>query len=394
MIKVSRDTLLGPLQRVLSVIERRHTLPILSNVLIEIDEQGSATLKATDLEVELHASLELESDGPRRVTLPARKLGDIVRALPDGVEITIEFDSGHAVIRAGRSRFRLQTLGADEFPSIERTEVRTRLAVPQKVAKWLVDKAQFSMAHQDVRYYLNGMLLEVDGKHVRSVATDGHRLAMAEHEIATDVDSVIQVIVPRKGINEIGRMVSDVDDDVSIAIGQGHVEFSVDGARLISKLIDGRFPDYRRVVPQGGDKLVSANRVGLREALARASILSNEKYRGIGLELARQLGAQPALAAVLVRELSPGPQVQTRDEIKAWLLANATHDYHPTSTCRMGPAEDPLAVVDASGNLHGLDGLMIADASIMPFVTLANTNVPAFMVAEKVARDLLATLSR
>ena len=285
MIKVSRDTLLGPLQRVLSVIERRHTLPILSNVLIEIDEQGSATLKATDLEVELHASLELESDGPRRVTLPARKLGDIVRALPDGVEITIEFDSGHAVIRAGRSRFRLQTLGADEFPSIERTEVRTRLAVPQKVAKWLVDKAQFSMAHQDVRYYLNGMLLEVDGKHVRSVATDGHRLAMAEHEIATDVDSVIQVIVPRKGINEIGRMVSDVDDDVSIAIGQGHVEFSVEGARLISKLIDGRFPDYRRVVPQGGDKLVSANRVGLREALARASILSNEKYRGIGLEL-------------------------------------------------------------------------------------------------------------
>src|SRR5215469_6402261 len=278
-----RDTLLKPVQAVVGVVERRQTMPILANVLLTVADK-SLSVTATDLEVELVAKVEVEVKG--EVTVPARKLLDICRALPEGAKVTLSLERERITVKSGRSRFVLATLPASEFPAVEDIKTQRSVDLPQKQLRELIDQTHFSMAQQDVRYYLNGLLLELSSKRVRSVATDGHRLAMCDLEANVADLPAQQVIVPRKGVMELQRLLTDGEEPAKVAFGTNHVRVELPGLRFTSKLIDGRFPDYERVVPKGGDKDIIADRQVLRDALGRTAILSNEKYRGVRLQLA------------------------------------------------------------------------------------------------------------
>jgi DNA polymerase III subunit beta len=276
-----RETILAPLQAVIGVVERRQTMPILANVLIAV-RGDQVALTATDLEVELVATTAVAVQQPGDATLPGRKLLEIVRALPDKASVTVSIEGERATVRSGKSRFTLATLPAGDFPTIEDIHAQQTLVVSQAALKRLLDKTHFSMAQQDVRYYLNGMLLETDGKVVRSVATDGHRLAFCEAALEADAGSPHQVIVPRKGVLELQRLLGG-DGTVELALGTNHVRAKIGEIRFTSKLIDGRFPEYGRVIPANPTRRIAADRDLLRAALQRAAILSNEKYRGIRL---------------------------------------------------------------------------------------------------------------
>jgi len=280
-ISIERDVLLKPLQQVIGAVEKRNTMPALANILIQADN-NKIHFTGTDLEIELHASIEHPVDDPGETTLPARKLMDICKALPEGAQIQISADTDKATVKSGRSRFSLVTLPATDFPILEEITSSKKFSLPQSTLKNLVEKTAFAMAHQDVRYYLNGLMLEVAPDLLRSVATDGHRLALGEAKAQIDTESKQQVIVPRKGIHELSRLLED-EGDAQVQISANHIRVSTDGLRFTSKLIDGRFPEYDRVLPKGGDKEIIINRDTLRQALSRASILSNEKYRGIRL---------------------------------------------------------------------------------------------------------------
>ena len=284
--QADRETLLKPIQAVVGVVERRQTMPILANMLLVANERG-LSVTATDLEVELVAEVALDVAQPGEVTVPGRKLLDICRALPDGAKVSVSLDKGKVVIRSGRSRFTLSTLPAAEFPSVDDIHSRQEVELDRETLSELIDRTHFAMAQQDVRYYLNGMLLELREGHVRAVATDGHRLALCEAEAGAG--ETVQVIVPRKGVLELHRLLGSSDGKATVAFGTNHLRVSLGGARLTTKLFDGRFPDYERVLPKGGDKDVVADRQLLRESLQRASILSNEKYRGVRLQLAENL---------------------------------------------------------------------------------------------------------
>jgi DNA polymerase-3 subunit beta len=284
---VVREALLKPLQTVQGVVERRQTLPILSNVLMSLHDRTLA-VTATDMEVELVARQTLEESEGGEITVPARKLVDICRALPAEARVDFVLQDGRVSIRSGRSRFMLSTLPASEYPSSETLSEGARLQLEQSALKRLIELTQFSMAHQDVRYYLNGLLLEVSPERIRTVATDGHRLALAQLEAATGLEGESrQIIVPRKGVGELLRLLGVTEGTVAIAIGSNAIQVDVDDVRLTSKLIDGRFPDYDRVIPdpEQCDKRVTVEREALRQSLARASILSNEKYRAVRLNL-------------------------------------------------------------------------------------------------------------
>jgi DNA polymerase III subunit beta len=281
-----RERILEPLQAVIGVVERRQTMPILANLLLSA-KNGLLTVTATDLEVELVAGAEVTVQQAGDITVPGRKLLDIVRALPDKAPVTFTLDGEKASIRAGKSRFTLTTLPAGDFPSIEEINAQLSFDVDQGALKRLIDKTHFSMAQQDVRYYLNGMLLESDGKSLRTVATDGHRLALCEMELRTK-GGVQQVIVPRKGVLELQRLLG-MDGVVAVQVGSNHVRLTLGSIRFTSKLIDGRFPEYSRVIPASPARIVKADREALRRALQRTAILSNEKYRGIRLALKQNL---------------------------------------------------------------------------------------------------------
>jgi DNA polymerase-3 subunit beta len=279
-IIAKREAILGPLQAVIGVVERRQTMPILANVLLSA-KGGRLAVTATDLEVELVATSEVDVQRAGDITIPGRKLLDICRALPEGVEINLTLEGERMVVRARKSRFTLTTLPAAEFPTVDEINAQQTLKVPQKEFKRLLEKTHFSMAQQDVRYYLNGMLLETSAKVLRSVATDGHRLALCEVELAEGAKSGQQVIVPRKGVLELQRILGNEDHVLEVSIGSNHVRVQIGDIRFTSKLIDGRFPEYGRVIPNNPPLIVSAVREDLRQALQRAAILSNEKYRGI-----------------------------------------------------------------------------------------------------------------
>lgn len=279
-IKLQREALLRPLQSVIGVVERRQTLPVLGNVLLVADEQGMS-LTATDLEVELVANSRPTVEEPGQVTVPARKLLDIVRNLPEGAELLLTLEGDRAVITAERSRFTLATLPATEFPTVEDIGETRPLRVPQADLRQLIEKTHFSMALQDVRYYLNGLLLELEPGRLRAVATDGHRLAVGELEGDVTPGEAQQVIVPRKGVQELLRLLDDSDEEVRVELGSNHMRVTLPELRFTSKLIDGRFPDYQRVIPTVEDRVMQTERDTLKQALVRASILSNEKYRGV-----------------------------------------------------------------------------------------------------------------
>jgi len=286
---IQREALLKPLQLVAGVVERRQTLPVLSNVLLVVEGQ-QLSLTGTDLEVELVGRVMLEDAAePGEITVPARKLMDICKSLPSDALIDLRVDDQKLLVKAGRSRFTLSTLPANDFPTVEEGPGSLTFNLPQAKLRRLVERTSFAMAQQDVRYYLNGMLLEVQSGLLRAVATDGHRLAMCSMEATIQQEGKHQVIVPRKGILELARLLTEQDAEVSIVLGQHHIRANTGEFTFTSKLVDGKFPDYERVLPRGGDKLVLADRQGLREAFSRTAILSNEKYRGIRLTLAAGL---------------------------------------------------------------------------------------------------------
>jgi DNA polymerase-3 subunit beta len=281
---IQRETLLKRLQHVVGVVERRQTLPVLANLLVVVDASG-VSFTGTDLEVEMVARSSADDLDSGEVTVPARKLFDICRALPDGCRIRFEQNGERVTVSAGRSRFTLATLPATEFPTIDNIELVERVALPEANLKELMDRTGFAMAHQDVRYYLNGMLLDLREHSLRCVATDGHRLAMAETRLDAKIASPRQVIVPRKGINELQGLFEPGDGIVELEFARNHLRVRRGDVTFTSKLIDGRFPDYEAVVPIGADKEVRLQRDDMRAALQRAAILSNEKYRGVKIEV-------------------------------------------------------------------------------------------------------------
>jgi DNA polymerase-3 subunit beta len=287
-IKITRELLLPVLQATNNVVERRQTLPILSNLLFQV-EGSRIRVTATDMEVELVHEIENPGNSDGALALPARKLLDICRALPADAELTIEGSGTKAKIASGRSRFSLASMKADDFPSIGSFDVQVEFTMPAETLIDLVESTHFAMAHQDVRYYLNGMLLEMDNNRLRAVATDGHRLALTDKTIELDLDQVRQHIIPRKGVLEIARLLNATGGEVTVAIGENHLRVAGGQQSLTTKLVDGRFPDYERVIPREGSNTVLADREILRAGLSRASILSNEKFRGIRLILKKGL---------------------------------------------------------------------------------------------------------
>ena len=280
-LNAARESLLRPLQAVIGVVERRQTMPILANVLL-VAKDGQVLVTATDLEVELVADTDVDVESPGEVTVPGRKLLDICRALPDDAQVSISQSGERLVIKSGRSKFTLTTLPAAEFPTVDDINAGQSISVSQEVLGRLLEKTHFSMAQQDVRYYLNGLLLETSGSILRAVATDGHRLALSEAALEGEKLPEQQVIVPRKGVLELQRLMGG-EGELAIELGTNHVRIQLEGIRFTSKLIDGRFPEYDRVIPQDTSNAMSADRATFRGALQRTAILSNEKYRGIRL---------------------------------------------------------------------------------------------------------------
>lgn len=300
--KISRDKLLAPLQIVSSVVERRATLPILSNILLRVGNDR-LQLTGTDMEIEMSAWTDLPGLDSFDTTLPAKKFVDICRSLPDNAELELIFEDERATIRSGRSRFTLSTLPAINFPSTDsgdplggtadtsttETEEWHSYTLPQTQLKQLIDKVAFSMAHQDVRYFLNGLLLELDGDTLSSVATDGHRLALCRLDSTQALGDKRQALIPRKGVSELNRLLSDAEEPCNLAISENHIRVELDGLRFISKLIDGRFPDYERAIPRSNDQYFLANRDALRQALQRTAVLVNDSHRGVRITLEENL---------------------------------------------------------------------------------------------------------
>ena len=281
LVKAKCDELLEPLSAVSGIIERRHTLPILSNVLIDRAD-GTLSFLATDIEIQITARSSLAAGGDAKpVTVGARKLLDILRSLPGSTEVSVQQQDKRMLVKAGKSRFTLQTLPAEDFPRLAKPSGdAARFALPQKALRRLLGLVQYSMAQQDIRYYLNGLLVLVEDRQLRLVATDGHRLAYAAMELPSSLPRV-EVIVPRKTVLELSKLLADSDDEVSIELSGTQAAFSFGAVELVSKLVDGKFPDYTRVIPTQHKNLVRLDREVLRQSLQRAAILSNEKFRGV-----------------------------------------------------------------------------------------------------------------
>jgi len=282
---LQREAFLKPLAQVVNVVERRQTLPVLANFLVQV-QNGQLSLTGTDLEVEMIARSAVEDAQDGETTIPARKLFEIVRALPDGSRITVTQTGDKVSLQAGRSRFTLATLPANDFPSVDEVEASERVTVPEAALKELIERTSFAMAQQDVRYYLNGLLFDLRDSALRCVATDGHRLALCESGLETGGSlTKRQIIVPRKGVTELQRLLEGGERVLELEVGRSHIRVKRDDVTFTSKLIDGRFPDYEAVIPIGADIEVKLDREVLRAALQRAAILSNEKYRGVRVEL-------------------------------------------------------------------------------------------------------------
>jgi DNA polymerase-3 subunit beta len=282
---LQREVLLKPLQQVVNVVERRHTLPVLANLLALVKD-GQLCLTGTDLEVEMVARTAVEDAKDGETTIPARKLFEIVRALPDGSRVTVSQAGDKVTVQAGRSRFTLAALSPNDFPSVDDVDVIERIRVPEAALKELIERTAFAMAQQDVRYYLNGLLLDLRENALRCVATDGHRLALCEAPLpGGGAQTRKQIILPRKGVLELQRLLEGGDRELELEVGRNHLRVRREDVTFTSKLIDGRFPDYDAVIPIGADKEVKVDREVLRAALQRAAILSNEKYRGVKLDV-------------------------------------------------------------------------------------------------------------
>jgi DNA polymerase-3 subunit beta len=282
LLKTKREALLEPLQAVAGIIERRHTLPILSNVLLSRTDTH-IDFVATDIEIEITTSMTVEGSGEeKKITVGARKLVDILRALPEGSEVQLALQDRRLQVKSGKSRFNLQTLSADDFPRLALAEAATTsFTVPQKLLRSLLGLVQYAMAQQDIRYYLNGLLMVIEEEQLKLVATDGHRLAYASRKVGGKNLARQEVILPRKTIIELSKLLDDSDDAVEIDLSAAQARFKFGNVVLVSKLVDGKFPDYGRVIPQSQPKKLKLDRIVLLQALQRAAILTSDKFRGV-----------------------------------------------------------------------------------------------------------------
>lgn len=280
---IDREKLIKPLQLVSAPLSSRPTLPILGNLLLQVND-NTLSMTGTDLEIEMIARLPLiELNEPGTTTVPARKFLDICRSLPNDAKLSITLEESRLTIQSGRSKFSLSTLPASDFPNLENWQYDTDFSIPQRTLKQLIDSVQFSMANQDVRYYLNGMLFETEDNLLKTVATDGHRLAVCALPVGQNIPTTNSVIMPRKGVLELAKLVGDSDELINIQIGNNNLRVNLADLTFTSKLIDGRFPDYKKVLPRNPDKTLDASCEDLKNALSRAAILSNEKFKGIRL---------------------------------------------------------------------------------------------------------------
>ena len=278
--KIQREVLLKPIQQIVGAVERRQTMPILSNFLLR-NVNGHLVITATDLELEVSAMVDIAPEGDA-ITVPGRKLLDICKSLPEGNELNFSHHDNKLELKSGKSRFTLATLPASEFPLVDGVEIDESLLIDKEQLHSLIEDTSFAMAQQDVRYYLNGLMLEAKEGMLRAVATDGHRLSMADTQFDADgMDR--QVIVPKKAVQEFMRILATSEGKVELLFSQNHLQANLNIVRFVTKLIDGKFPDYQRVIPEGHQYIAGIERDTLRASLMRTSILSNEKYRGIRL---------------------------------------------------------------------------------------------------------------
>ena len=284
ILKAERDALLKPLQAVTGIVERRHTLPILSNVLLE-NTRGQTNFLATDLEIQINTVGPQSEAEDFRITTNAKKLQDILRALPEGSLVALDWAQNRLTLKAGKSRFNLQTLPAEDFPLMSVGEdVSAAFSLPQEAFKNMLSQVQYSMAVQDIRYYLNGLLMQAEGDQLRLVATDGHRLAYSSTTIDADLPKS-EIILPRKTVLELFKLLNQPNEPITIELLNNQVRFRCNDTVIVSKIVDGKFPDFNRVIPLDNDKIFLVGRTQLLGALERAAILANEKFRGVRLQL-------------------------------------------------------------------------------------------------------------
>jgi len=332
-IRTQRERLIQALAKVGGVVERRLTIPILGNIHIHADADF-ITLTGTDREVEIRTRLAATILEPGDITVPSRKFIDICRALPDDVEIGFKVQSQRAAITAGRSRFNLSTLPASDFPLMESNSGDKSIEIKRGVLKELVDKTAFAMANQDVRYYLNGLFLKVESRGITAVATDGHRLAKIEAPIDLPLEEILQIIIPRKTVLELSRLLESGNEMVQMDMSDRTLGLVMGDTFLTSKLVDGRYPEYERVIPLMADKLAILERDDLKQSLLRTSILSNEKYKGIRLTfLANELTIQ-----------AHNPEQEEAEE----LMEIEYQDEPVTIGFNVGYLLDVLSVIDES----------------------------------------------
>jgi DNA polymerase-3 subunit beta len=285
VLKATQDKVLSVLQSVAGIVERRHTLPILANVLIR--KTGSALqLTTSDLEIQIRTTAELDGDaGNFTTTVGARKLIDILRTMPSDQTVSLESNQNKLILKGGKSRFTLQSLPAEDFPLVqEAANFGPSFSVPQKTLKELLHQVSFAMAVHDIRYYLNGILFVAEGKQLSLVATDGHRLAFSSATLDVEVPRQ-EVILPRKTVLEMQRLLSDKDGAIDMQFAGNQAKFTFDGMEFVTKLVEGKFPDYNRVIPKNHKNTITMGRTALLATLQRTAILTSEKFKGVRLNL-------------------------------------------------------------------------------------------------------------
>jgi DNA polymerase-3 subunit beta len=286
VLKAAQANLLEALQSVAGIVERRHTLPILANVLLR-KNAGAVEFTTSDLEIQVRTNADLGGDaGQLSTTVGARKLIDILRSLPADQVVTLTANQNKLTLQGGKSRFTLQTLPADDFPLVnESVDFGPTFAVPQKTLRGLINQVHFAMAVHDIRYYLNGILFIAEGKTLTLVATDGHRLALGQAQLENDVPSKQEVILPRKTVLELQRLLKDEDTTIEMRFANNQAKFNFSGMEFVTKLVEGKFPDYNRVIPKNHKNSVTLGRAPLLASLQRAAILTSEKFKGVRVNI-------------------------------------------------------------------------------------------------------------
>jgi DNA polymerase-3 subunit beta len=285
VFKSTQDQILAALQSISGIVERRHTMPVLANVLIR-KTHGQVELTSSDLEIQIRTRAELGGDdGEFATTLGARKLIDILRTMPADQSVSLEANGGKLLLKGGKSRFTLQSLPASDFPLVqESAQFGSQFSIPQKTLKALMGQVAFAMAVQDIRYYLNGILFVAEGNRLTLVATDGHRMAMASATLATEVPKQ-EVILPRKTVIELQRLLHDNDDDITLQFANNQAKFTFGAMEFVTKLVEGKFPDYKRVIPASHPNRLTLGRSAMLASLQRTAIMTTDKFKGVRLNL-------------------------------------------------------------------------------------------------------------